>query len=92
MEEPRAIRAIRSVSQALLGRETVRLDEVGRTVTQGKIARSRKAVVVVHLYGGGVQPLANSEIAGSAMLKPASRGLIWSPVLRSKLLFPPSLS
>ena len=62
--------------QAFLGRETVRLDEVRWPAAQGQVARPGKAVVVVHFYSSGVQHLADSEVAGGAMLKPASHGSI----------------
>src|ERR1700681_3901289 len=57
-------------------RETVRLDEVGRSVAQGEVARPGKAVVVVHLYRSGVQHLADSEVTGGGVLKAASHAPI----------------
>src|ERR1700681_4126117 len=60
MDARRAIRAIRSARPNVSGRETVRLDEVGRSVAQGEVARPGKAVVVVPLYRSGVQHLADS--------------------------------
>jgi hypothetical protein len=55
-----------------------RLASLG-AAAQSETTRSRQAVVVVHLHCGGIQYLANSEIAGRSVLKSTSGRAIWPP-------------
>jgi hypothetical protein len=82
-------------AQALLGRETLRRNEIGRAIAEVEVTRARQTVVVVHLHSGGVQHLEDSEVASSIMkrsppgqlgFKNRTRNPVTSPLARCAIL------